>query len=333
MPGQFVINGATLKCPLCSSSGKLVVSHAEVEMQDTQWATDADKSKSNLVFSGVCKKWKKNPPPCASVISPTKWKRTADSVAVDGKLALLDSSTIKCATGGKTITITNTAQIDIPTDLPDIQEEEETQEEVKTSEWTDPVQDPEITLFTFSGNYRPKGSTFGGVRRRSNGSVRNHTGLDIFAEAGTELYACLDGVVDQIYTGPGFGLVVVIKIDSIDDLKNARNQYALTYGPDEIEQGSAFNYDGNIFLRYAHLQEASVNAGDIVKSGDVIGLSGVSGNASGTRAPHLHFEIANMARSRGLANKINPAFFVNHKLAEDANRAHQELIAQRAHRA
>ncbi|WP_299223467.1 peptidoglycan DD-metalloendopeptidase family protein [uncultured Aquimarina sp.] len=332
MAGEFVKNGATLKCPLCSGSGKLMVSHSQVKLQDTQWATDADKSKTNLVFGGVCKKWRKSPPPCASVISPTKWKRTADGVAVDGRLALLAASTIKCATGGVPISIANTAQIDVPTDLPDTEEQEQ-EEEVVNSVWTDPIENSEITLYTFSGNYKPKGSTFGSVRRNRDGSVRNHTGLDIFAETGTTLYACLDGVIDQIYTGPGFGKVIVLKITNVDDLKNAKNGYSLQYGPDEIEKGNAFNYDGKIFLRYAHVEEASVNVGDEVKSGDVIGKSGVSGNASGTRAPHLHFEIANVARSRGLANKINPAFFVNLKLENDANQTHQQLIAQQAHRA
>lgn len=129
MAGEFVINGATLTCPLCSSSGKLKVSHTQVNMQDTPWATDADKSKANLVFGGVCNKWRKNKPPCAGVISPTKWKRTADSVTVDGRLALLAASSITCATGGVAIKIANTAQIDIPTDLPDLEEKEETQEE------------------------------------------------------------------------------------------------------------------------------------------------------------------------------------------------------------
>ena len=128
MAGEFVINGAALKCPLCSGSGTLKVSHTDVQMQDTPWATDADKAASNLVFDGVCNKWSKNKPACASVIAPKKWKRTADSVAVDGRLALLAASTILCATGGVPITITNTAQIDIPTDLPDIEEEEEIEE-------------------------------------------------------------------------------------------------------------------------------------------------------------------------------------------------------------
>ncbi len=118
MAGQFVINGAQLKCPLCSSSGKLVVSSTQIELQDINWATDGDNAKSNLVFDGVCKKWRKNPPPCASVISPTQWSKTADSVTIDGQTALLEDSTIQCSTGGVDISVTNTAQTETPTDLP-----------------------------------------------------------------------------------------------------------------------------------------------------------------------------------------------------------------------
>lgn len=118
MAGQFVIHGAQIKCPLCSSSGKLIVSSTQSNLQDTTWATTADNSKSNLVFAGVCNKWKKNKPPCASVIAPTKWKDHTDGVRIDGQLALLDSSKIQCATGGVDISITETAQTDTPTDLP-----------------------------------------------------------------------------------------------------------------------------------------------------------------------------------------------------------------------
>lgn len=119
MAGQFVKNGATLKCPLCSSSGTLVVSHTQVQLQDTPCATNGDKSGTNLVFGGVCKKWRKSPPPCASVIAPTQWKGVATDIEIDGEFMLLEDSTIMCSTGGVDIAIEDTAQIDVPTDLPD----------------------------------------------------------------------------------------------------------------------------------------------------------------------------------------------------------------------
>lgn len=121
MAGQFVKNGATLNCPLCSSSGTLVVSHTQIQLQDTPCATNGDRNGSNIVFGGVCNKWRKNKPPCASVISPTQWQGVASGVEIDGELMLVEDSTIGCATGGVDICIADTAQIDVPTDLPDIE--------------------------------------------------------------------------------------------------------------------------------------------------------------------------------------------------------------------
>ncbi|WP_299190116.1 DUF3289 family protein [uncultured Aquimarina sp.] len=119
MSGQFVKNGATLSCPLCSSDGVLVVSHTEVQLQDTPCATNGDRNKSNLVFGGVCKKWRKSPPPCAGVIAPKQWQGVASNLEIDGEFMLLEDSTIGCATGGVNIVIKDTAQIDVPTDLPE----------------------------------------------------------------------------------------------------------------------------------------------------------------------------------------------------------------------
>ncbi|OCG41335.1 hypothetical protein A9G25_06360 [Gilliamella sp. Bif1-4] len=61
--------------------------------------------------------------------------------------------------------------------------------------------------------------------------------------------------------------------------------------------------------------------GNKVKSGDLIGYTGDTGNAENVVNPHLHFEIAmnpiynrsatNNKQKDRLAYKINPAFFVN----------------------
>lgn len=55
--------------------------------------------------------------------------------------------------------------------------------------------------------------------------------------------------------------------------------------------------------------------GDIVKSGDIIAKSGVSGIVGGTCAPHLHFEIFSIGNAIGkdLKYRINPGFFINFK--------------------
>lgn len=48
------------------------------------------------------------------------------------------------------------------------------------------------------------------------------------------------------------------------------------------------DHQGEIITVYAHLSAIHVRAGEEIQNGQVIGLSGHSGNAAG---PHLHFEI------------------------------------------
>lgn len=82
-------------------------------------------------------------------------------------------------------------------------------------------------------------------------------------------------------------------------------------GRDITEKDSAY-------LIYMHLQKVFFTAEDadkkvVVKSGTALGFAGVSGTiASGTRAPHLHMEIATVldAYGTGETNRTNPARFV-----------------------
>lgn len=114
---------------------------------------------------------------------------------------------------------------------------------------------------------------FGG-QRVMNGVKKNpHAGMDIAAKAGTEIKASSDGVVtlaqpDLFYSGN------VIIIDH-------------GYGLHTI---------------YAHMQEMKVKRGDIVKQGDIIGLVGQTGRATG---PHLHWG----ASANG--TKFNPTSLLN----------------------
>ncbi|MDX2286798.1 MAG: M23 family metallopeptidase [Bacteroidia bacterium] len=96
-----------------------------------------------------------------------------------------------------------------------------------------------------------------------------HTGIDMEAAMGTEVFAAADGVVKLADVSQGgYGLQV------------------------EIEHGS-FGY----VTKYAHLSQVKVRAGQRVKRGEVVGYSGSSGLSKG---PHLHYEII----KRG--EKINP---------------------------
>ena len=85
-----------------------------------------------------------------------------------------------------------------------------------------------------------------------------HTGVDYATPVGTEILASSDGQV--MFAGAdqtGYGLCVIIR-----------------------------HNDGNATL-YAHLSKVSAKYWQSVKQGDVIGLSGSTGNSTG---PHLHFE-------------------------------------------
>ena len=86
----------------------------------------------------------------------------------------------------------------------------------------------------------------------------NHTGIDYACPAGTPILASESGtVVHSGWLQGGWGYCVIIR-----------------------------HSDGNATL-YAHLGECKVSVGEKVKKGQVIGLSGSTGNSTG---PHLHFE-------------------------------------------
>lgn len=99
---------------------------------------------------------------------------------------------------------------------------------------------------------------FGQRRSPFTGRKEMHEGVDISNSAGTPVIAPADGVVT--YTGPlgAFGNVVSV------------------------------NHGNKISTFYAHLQQEKVTQGQRVRRGDVVGLVGATGRATG---PHLHYEI------------------------------------------
>ena len=84
-----------------------------------------------------------------------------------------------------------------------------------------------------------------------------HRGVDIAMPIGSPVKATKKGVVEFAGTQTGYGTVVILR-------------------------------HGRWSTVYAHLSELKTTRGQNVEAGQLIGLSGASGNASG---PHLHFEI------------------------------------------
>lgn len=99
-----------------------------------------------------------------------------------------------------------------------------------------------------------------------------HTGIDYGCKAGTPVHAVADGVIIASAWGVAYGKHIVI-------------------------QHGAFRY------LYAHLQsKENIPAGAHVKQGQLIGLSGASGNVT---APHLHLE-ARKSPFRYAIDAVNP---------------------------
>lgn len=92
-----------------------------------------------------------------------------------------------------------------------------------------------------------------------NGSRSLHTGLDIAGTGqGSPVYASDNGVVVKSeYNGSGYGNYIVI------------------------------NHNNGYYTSYAHMSQRKMEVGTTVAKGQVIGLVGATGRATG---PHLHFE-------------------------------------------
>jgi hypothetical protein len=101
-------------------------------------------------------------------------------------------------------------------------------------------------------------SRTGGRSDPFTGEADYHPGLDISADKGTPVYATADGTISQAAFSGAYGNLVVID-----------HQFGLE-------------------TRYGHLSAFRTQRGQKVKRGELIGLVGATGRATG---PHLHYEV------------------------------------------
>jgi murein DD-endopeptidase MepM/ murein hydrolase activator NlpD len=98
-------------------------------------------------------------------------------------------------------------------------------------------------------------------RPGSHWKLGRHTGVDFSVPTGTKVVSAMEGTVLEagvnVSWGPSYGISVII------------------------------DHGQGIRAIYAHLSALKVKKGDKVEEGELIGLSGNSGNSTG---PHLHFE-------------------------------------------
>jgi murein DD-endopeptidase MepM/ murein hydrolase activator NlpD len=101
-------------------------------------------------------------------------------------------------------------------------------------------------------------SRTGGRSDPFTGEADYHPGLDISADKGTPVYATADGTISQASYSGAYGNLVVV------------------------------DHQFGIETRYGHLSAFRTQRGQAVKRGDLIGLVGSTGRATG---PHLHYEV------------------------------------------
>jgi murein DD-endopeptidase MepM/ murein hydrolase activator NlpD len=136
------------------------------------------------------------------------------------------------------------------------------------------------------------GASFGRVRKWDPAHHQHtvfHQGWDLEAPVGTACYAISGGTISHIGHHVEFGNYI--------DLLFSRSG---RQGTSPVDPLWAF---------YAHLSQVLVLQGQVVSCGQLIGLTGCTGNASAS-APHLHFEIRNTSvASPGLgdAGRLDPA--------------------------
>lgn len=190
--------------------------------------------------------------------------------------------------------------------------------EVEKVEWHEPIKDPTCTLYMQSGGAGEFGKHWGLFGKTRDG--KKHTGLDLFATTGTDIFACVDGTVYNRRWHGGYGNTITIKVTDTEAFKSLKNDYSLQFSSaGEIKEGTSWSDAGDIYLFYGHLDSVNeYDFGDEVKCGDVLGTTGRSGVTAGTKAPHLHFEIfCDYKFGVGTNYRINPAFFVDYKGFDD----------------
>jgi len=201
--------------------------------------------------------------------------------------------------------------------------EDECEEEIEkvedvSGDWHEPVDNPMSTNYMQSGGGGLLGKHWGLFGKTRKGS--NHTGLDLFSIQGSNIYACVSGIVYKRGWHGGYGNTITIKVDNPSFFKKNRLNYQLKYKKyGEEMEGKSFTRHKDIYLFYAHLDEVNeFKIGDKIKLGDILGKTGRSGITEGTTAPHLHFEIFSKYQMLvGTNNKINPAYFVDYKVYDD----------------
>lgn len=155
-----------------------------------------------------------------------------------------------------------------------------------------------------------RGGTFGYVR---NGGTKFHSGLDLYAEEGTPVYAMMDGVISS------YRYVV-------EQPNRDKKYYPPEYQGNTNGAGNRIYIKGrhnnqDVMVGYWHLQAGTPVAinprtremfkpGDMIYRGELLGYTGRTGNAYNVTNKHLHF-VYMVKNSNGGYVYANPEEIIN----------------------
>ena len=142
-------------------------------------------------------------------------------------------------------------------------------------------------VFPIAATAKSNIGSFWGAGR--DGGMRKHEGIDIFAPAKSPAVAVSDGYITSVSENTLGGKVIFMHPD---------------------------NSNYNVY--YAHLHQQLVTQGQRVKAGEIIGLTGNTGNAKST-ASHLHFGIYTFSGA------IDPLAFVEKRMETAIKLEHKVL--------
>lgn len=162
--------------------------------------------------------------------------------------------------------VTATLPEEEATPAPNQAEEVPAKQEVQTgaeTEESQPVTAPvEDTVLPVSGTVQQDHAMDRLVYNATTKDWRVHNGVDLSAPLGQEVKAARAGTVTAVYEDDAYGVTVVVR----------------------HEDGWASRYCGLA-------EELSVEAGDTVSAGQVLGTVGTTALVEKAQEPHLHFEV------------------------------------------
>lgn len=175
----LVIDGAKLECKLCTNPiGILKVNFDTPTTQGKKTATVKEKDNKSLIFMGTCMKSPNSASPCTAVMQLGEWKDTG-TVLIQDQKPLLQKSTIMCNFGGTEIKITDSGQINVPTNVEEIVSspkeiisaiwiDNDTKEEIKNANAGD-----NVNILVKTKNYKEGDFVFLDITEKDGGEVKD----------------------------------------------------------------------------------------------------------------------------------------------------------------